>query len=462
MRAGDVRGNTTALAILLCYKVLNVTTRYHIAGRRATDIAASVERGIRDGAITPGSQLPPVRRLAGRLGVSAATVASAYRELRLRGLIVAAGRQGTTVVPRGPVAPRGRPQFGPGIRDLAGGNPDPELLPALAPHLAAIEPASVLYGEAPSEATLLELAAAQFRADGVPADHMTVVGGALDGIELVIGAHLRPGDRVAVEDPCYPGFSDLAAVMGLVTVPVTVDDSGPVPQALAAALRSGAAACVVTPRAQNPFGAALSPERATELRTVLRRHPDVLVVEDEHAREITGGGGGTLCDGRRARWAQVRSVSKALGPDLRLAIVTGDATTVSRVEGRRLLGAGWVSHLLQRLVVSLWRDPATAEVLAAAAQTYDLRREALLIELRARGVPCHGRSGLNVWVPVAHEGAVVASLLQRGWGVLAGERFRIAAPRGLRITTSTLEPDEAARLAADLEEAIAPAPGRLA
>ncbi|MBV9101215.1 MAG: aminotransferase class I/II-fold pyridoxal phosphate-dependent enzyme [Candidatus Dormibacteraeota bacterium] len=441
---------------------MNVTTRYHIAGRRATDIAASVERGIRDGAITPGSQLPPVRRLAGRLGVSAATVASAYRELRLRGLIIAAGRQGTTVVPRGPVAPRGKPQFAPGIRDLTGGNPDPALLPALAPHLAAIDAESVMYGTAPSEPALLELAAARFEEDGVPAEHMTVVGGALDGIELVIGAHLRPGDRVAVEDPCYPGFSDLAAVMGLVSVPMAVDDRGPVPQAMAAALRAGAAACVVTPRAQNPFGAALMPERAAELRAVLRRFPDVLVVEDEHARDITGGGGGTLSDARRERWAQVRSVSKALGPDLRMAVVSGDATTVSRVEGRRLLGAGWVSHLLQRLVVSLWRDPATAATLAEAARTYDTRRDALLLELRARGVPCHGSSGLNVWVPVAHEGAVVASLLQGGWGVLAGERFRIAAPRGLRITTSTLEPAEGAKLAADLEAAIAPAPGRLA
>ncbi|HYL71457.1 MAG TPA: aminotransferase class I/II-fold pyridoxal phosphate-dependent enzyme, partial [Candidatus Dormibacteraeota bacterium] len=281
----------TGLGILLCYKALNVTTRYHISGRRATDIAASVERGIRDGAINPGSQLPPVRRLAGRLGVSAATVASAYRELRLRGLIIAAGRQGTTVVPRGPVSPRGRPHFGPGIRDLAGGNPDPDLLPDLRPHLSAIDPVSVMYGAQPSEPALLELAGERFAADGVPAEHMTVVGGALDGIELVIGAHLRPGDRVAVEDPCYPGFSDLAAVLGLIAVPVAVDDSGPVPRALTAALRAGATACVVTPRAQNPFGAALTPERAAELRTVLRHFPDLLLVEDEHARDITAAAG---------------------------------------------------------------------------------------------------------------------------------------------------------------------------
>ena len=420
-----------------------------------------MERGIRDGGIAAGSQLPPVRSLAIRLGVSAATVASAYRELRLRGLITAAGRLGTTVVPRGPWSPRGRPQFGPGIRDLAGGNPDPALLPDLRPHLDAIDARSVMYGAAPSEPELLRLAAERFASSGVPADNMTVVGGALDGLELVLGAHLRAGDRVAVEDPCYPGFSDLAAVMGLVTVPVAVDDSGPVPSALAAAMRSGVTACVVTPRAQNPFGSAVTLERSGELRAVLRRFPDALVVEDEHACDITEQSGATLCDTRRARWAQVRSVSKALGPDLRLAIVTGDPTTVSRVEGRRLLGTGWVSHLLQRLVVSLWQDPATPASLARAARTYTERREALLSELRSRGIVCHGRSGLNVWVPVAHEDAVVATLLQRGWGVLAGERFRIAAGRGIRITTSMLDPEVAPALALDIEAALAPAPARL-
>jgi len=318
-----------------------------------------------------------------------------------------------------------------------------------------------MYGAPPSEPELLRLAAERFAAGGVPADNLTVVGGALDGLELVLGAHLRAGDRVAVEDPCYPGFIDLAAVMGLVTVPVAVDDSGPVPSALAAALRGGATACVVTPRAQNPFGSAVTLERSGELRAVLRRYPDALVVEDEHASDITEQSGATLCDARRSRWAQVRSVSKSLGPDLRLAVVTGDPTTVSRVEGRRLLGAGWVSHLLQRLVVSLWQDPATRQTMALAASTYTQRRETLLSELRSRGIACHGRSGLNIWVPVVHEDAVVSTLLQRGWGVLAGERFRIAAGRGVRITTSMLEPHDAPALAADLEAALAPAPARL-
>jgi DNA-binding transcriptional MocR family regulator len=409
----------------------------------------------------PGGQLPPVRALAGRLGVSAATVASAYRELRLRGLVSGAGRQGTTVAPRGPVAPRGRPEFAPGIRDLANGNPDPALLPDLAPHLARIDPAPVLYGRPAADRELLALAAQRFAADGVPADHLTVVGGAIDALDLVFAAHLRPGDRVAVEDPCYPGASDLLAMLGLVVRPVQVDDEGVVPASLEAALNGGTQACVLTPRAQNPFGSLLTARRAAELQRVLARHPDVVVVEDDHGSEITGEAGATMCSFERRRWAQVRSVSKAMGPDLRVGVIAGDPVTIARVESRRLLGTGWVSHLLQRLVVSLWSDPAMAGFTRQVAAVYSERRRALLEALSAQGIAAHGRSGINVWIPVPHEDATVAAMLQRGWGVLAGERFRLASGRAIRVTTATLEPDEAVAFAADLAAALRPAPSRL-
>ena len=442
---------------------MNVPTRYHIRGRRAGEIEASVERGILEGALPGGSRLPTVRSLADRLGVSAATVASAYRDLRRRGLIVAAGRLGTTVAERGPVSPRGRPSFSPGVRDLSGGNPDPALLPDLEPHLRRITPQHVLYGDATNDPELLRLAAKRFADDGVTAEYLTVVGGALDGVERVLSAHLRAGDRVAVEDPSYAGVTDLVRSLGLVPVAAAVDDSGLEPRGVEAALRGGAVACMLTPRAQNPYGSTLDSARAAELRSVLRRFPDVLLIEDDHASEISDRPRASVSAGRPVtrRWAHVRSVSKSLGPDLRLAVLSGDATTVSRVEGRRLIGAGWVSHLIQQLVVSLWSDPATETTLKTARDTYARRRQGLLRALAAEGIEAHGASGLNVWIPVAHEDATVAALLDRGWGVLAGERFRIASPRAIRVTISTLEPGESQRFAADLRRALAPAPSRL-
>ena len=84
---------------------------------------------------------------------------------------------------------------------------------------------------------------------------------------------------------------------------------------------------------------------------------------------------------------------------------------------------------------------------AAARDAYDTRRTALIDALAEHGVAAHGRSGLNVWIPVREEAPIVRAMLDAGWLVLAGERFRIATPPGIRVTTSTLAPSDAAGLA---------------
>ena len=110
--------------------------------------------------------------------------------------------------------------------------------------------------------------------------------------------------------------------------------------------------------------------------------------------------------------------------------MAGDAVTVSRVEGRQALGTGWVSGLLQEIVAELWADRATGPLFARAATAYAQRRRYLIDALAAHEVPAMGRSGLAVWVPVADEPAVTGALLERGWAVAPGERFRIASPPG--------------------------------
>jgi DNA-binding transcriptional MocR family regulator len=126
------------------------------------------------------------------------------------------------------------------------------------------------------------------------------------------------------------------------------------------------------------------------------------------------------------------------------------------VQGRQLVGTGWVSHLLQGLAVAMWSAPGGAALLEQGRETYRRRREALVGALAARGIPAHARSGMNVWVPVAEEGTVSRRLLEAGWAVLAGERFRLRSPPAIRVTVSTLDLAEADRLAGDIEAAMAP------
>lgn len=428
--------------------------------RTAADLVALLEQRIGAGILTPGARLEPVRALAAELGLAPNTVAAAYRVLGERGLVTGEGRRGTFVAARPPLAltPAEDP-VAEGVVDLASGNPDPALLPSLADALAVIDTGPVLYGHPPVDPQLAALFRAGFAVDGVPADHLTVVGGALDGLERVLAAHLRPGDRVAVEDPGYASVIELLHALGLRPVPVAVDPFGPEPGALTAALAAGVAAVVITPRAHNPTGAALDADRASELRPLLAG-ADVLVVADDHAGPIAGQPyhhlvGGPGGDDQPRRWATVRSMAKSLGPDLRLAALAGDELTVRRVAGRQLVGQGWVSHLLQRVVAAMLSDPATPELLAVASAAYTRRRAVVADALAVAGIEVGGRSGMNVWVPVDDEARVVAGMQRRGYAVRSGARFRLASPPGVRISVAaTPEPvlaEAAAALVAVLD-----------
>ncbi|MET9881563.1 aminotransferase class I/II-fold pyridoxal phosphate-dependent enzyme [Streptomyces sp. NPDC006430] len=435
---------------------------YRIAGRRAADIAASVEAGVATGALAPGALLPPMRELAGVLGVNPNTVAAAYRTLRERGVIETDGRRGSRVRGRPASAPRDelRMALPPGARDVASGNPDVRLLPGLEGALAQAArryaQAPTLYGDDPVVPDLARLARAGFDADGVPAGPVAVTSGALDGVERVLAAHLRPGDAVAVEDPGWGSVLDLAAALGLRVVPVEVDDDGPVVPSVERVLAQGVRALLVTARAQNPTGAAVSARRAVELRGLLARHPEVLVVDDDHGHAIVDLPLHSL-GGVTRHWALVRSTAKAYGPDLRLAVLTGDPVTLDRVRGRQRLGPGWVSRLLQYAVVELWTSGAVDA--AAVARSYGERRDGLVAALRERGVRAYGRSGMNVWVPVADETGAVTRLLSAGWAVAPGSRYRVESGPGVRVTVSGLQPGDVSGLADALAAAVRPATG---
>lgn len=413
-----------------------------------------------EGGLEPGQLLPPMRELAVRLGVNANTVAAAYRTLRERGVIETSGRRGSRVRPKPATTARElmRVDAPPGVRDVSLGNPDPKLLPAIADAFAAAAAQSderpVLYGEGAVDPELERHARAAFDADGVPRGPLAVTSGSLDAIERVLAAHLKPGDGVALEDPGWGSLLDLVPALGLRAIPVGVDDEGPLPGDVERALASGARAAIVTDRAQNPTGAAVTAPRARALREVFAAHQDVLLIEDDHGHGIVDLPLHPLAGATRS-WALIRSTAKAYGPDLRLAVLTGDPVTVDRLQGRQRLGPGWVSRLLQRAVAQLWAsDAVDARVVAAS---YGRRRDALIAALAERGVSAYGRSGMNVWVPVPDETGAVARLLHAGWAVAPGARFRLGTPPAVRITVAALDDEEIAVVADAVASATGPA-----
>ena len=249
----------------------------------------------------------------------------------------------------------------------------------------------------------------------------------------MLEAHLRPGDRVAVENPGYAALFDLLRARGLALEPVAIDERGMRPDELAAALDARR-------ERRDRHAARAEPDRRGARRARARRScarcsrsaPQVLVIEDDHLGAGRRQRAAHDASRGRERWAATRSVAKALGPDLRLAVLAGDPQTVARVQGRQQCGPGWVSHILQRLVLGLWRDPDVRALHRARARaTYAERRERLLRRARASaGVQPPRRLGPE------RVGA------RRGRG---GRRRRAAAARLGRRARRALPPGRRAR-----------------
>jgi DNA-binding transcriptional MocR family regulator len=522
--------------------------RYKLTGAGASEIASAVEAAVTADLLSPGESLPPVRELAERIGVNPNTVAAAYRTLRDRGTVETRGRAGTRVRERPGTSGRSRSYAVPeGVRDLTSGEPDPELLPQLAPptridvshYRYATSTESALeeqlrrrlarnfdaenvaergfHGsgdrskrgveeqglrgaedhrfrgvweqgapgleeqglpgvpgleeqglsgtgqraeEAPNVASnpasrAASTAASDAAAELVMRSKLVPVFGALDGVDRLLATHTRPGDRVAIEDPAWGNLLDLLASRGLAALPMRIDDEGPDPADLRAALAAGAQAVIVTTRAQNPYGAVVSPRRAALLRAELTAYPDVLTIDDDHGADLTPGVPNVLCGATR-QWAYLYSASKAYGPDLRIGVLLGDDDSTDRVAGHLRHTSRRVSGVMQNLWATALADENHDQVLARAAQTYAANRQALIGELARRGIEAHGETGLNVWIPVPDETAAATGLLARGWAVAPGAWFRVRSAPGVRVTIAGLRPGEAASLA----EAVAGALGR--
>jgi DNA-binding transcriptional MocR family regulator len=441
-----------------------VPAQYQVSGDSAASISQSIETGVLRGEFVWGSALPAIRALAGELSVSPATVAKAYQELRQRGVVEADGRRGTRVRSRPAVVGERSAMRLPvpeGALDLSSGEPDLRFLPRTGPilrRLAEQDEAALGYATAVAMPELIDMARPRLAADGVPMEGaaITATSGTLDAIERLLTTHLRPGDAVAVEDPGWSSLLDLLAALGLRPVPVTIDQEGPEPESLAGAVHSGARAAVVTVRAQNPTGAAVSASRAADLREVLKTRRDVLLIEDDHAAELADAP--LNCVGPATdSWAFIRSASKPFGPDLRIAVVAGDETTIARVVGRMRLGSGWVSTVLQRLLLGLWLDEEVTALVRDAAIGYARRRRSLCDALQERGLTAEAATGINTWVRVPDETRTIGLLRDAGYAVAPGSIFRINTPPGVRITISPLDDDDIPPLADAVAAAVHPA-----
>ncbi|MFI6787438.1 aminotransferase class I/II-fold pyridoxal phosphate-dependent enzyme [Nonomuraea sp. NPDC050383] len=414
----------------------------------ARGVATSLIDLIREGALRPGARLPTVRQLARLLGVSPGTVAEAWSELRKHRMISTDRRRGTVVLgPPGVQHPARYERIGNfGGRlaiDLAIAAPDRTLLPSLGAALAAAAATDGL-NDYTRETITPRLRAAVEPTWPFPAQSWLALGGGYEGLQLLLQTTALPGDRVAIEEPTAARLLDILELIGVEVLPVACDEDGPVPAALAEALRASPVAFVHQPRGHSPCGHAVSAERSAELAELLAP-TTTLVVEDDGIGDLSVAPLHSIGARLPGRTVLVRSYSKSHGPDLRLAVIGGAADAVERVRVLRSYGTGWSSRILQDTLAGLLADPDARELVERARETYARRRAALAGRLTARGVTVGGRDSLVLWVPVHDEPEALVTLAAHGISAAPGSRYLVRPGRPhirLAIARLTEDPGE--------------------
>lgn len=426
--------------------------RVNIKGQTGQELFESVRSLIASGALKEGDALPPVRELAAEVGVNRNTVAGVYQRLVKSGLAETKGRLGTRV------KSRQSSQQQDGITetrlvDLADGNLLKEWFPDLN-HLAEkADLKQFVYGEAPILPEVEEFGREWFK-DVCPSNMgLSITSGAVDSLERLMSTHLLPGDQILVEDPCYLGSSTAIKLAGMHPVGVSVDSQGIVADELELKLKKGARAVLMTPRAHNPTGCCYTKQRADAIKEVLGRYPNVLVLIDDHFALLAQQPYHNLVPDSSMHWGVFRSVSKGLGPDLRLAFVAADPVTTERLQSRLTTGMTWVSRILQTLVITALKSDSVRHQLQEMSEQCRQKNQWLIDALEANGLSISGPiEGVNLWIPVNSDPKESAYELSKfGWLVRPGSQFNIDGNAlGIRVTTTKLNQELALQLAKDI------------
>ncbi|WP_423463977.1 PLP-dependent aminotransferase family protein [Promicromonospora sp. MS192] len=406
----------------------------HRTGR--TDAIYRALRGaLTTGRVPAGERLPSTRDLARDLGVSRASVATAYERLVAEGFLESRPGAGTYATEAANDAPPARRRGAGALRPRAGwhwsprptsadaaapdhdfrvGIPDASLFPfdtwrrLLAAESRAGGPAAGAYG---SPAGLPRFRAAVARyvsgARGVHAgpDDVIATTGAQQALDLVARVLLEPGDVVAVEDPGYPEARELFALHGARVVPVPVDAEGLVVDEIPERARL----VYTTPSHQFPLGMPLSLARRRALLAHVRRH-GTAVVEDDYDSEFRRTRRPLeplQALDRDGRVVYVGTFSKSLLPGLRAGYLVAPPSLRDALLAARQLTDGHGAVHVQAALARFLDDGLLARHVRKASARYAERHEILLDALAELPVePVPSAAGLHVAAHLPEDGGV--------------------------------------------------------
>lgn len=367
------------------------------AGRRTPALYRELRRLIETGAVPPGSKLPPSRDLAQRLKTSRGSVVAAFETLIAEGYAVARTGAGTFVAdrvpilkPAAPIAAESSEPKAPLPGTLGVAIADARTLglfrTLMARHLARPGPEHFSYGDARGSIGLREAVAAYLRqARGVRCEARSVVitTGTQQGIDLFIRTALSPGDRVMIEDPCYPSARAAFSGNSLAVSGLAVDGEG----ADIARAVPGARAVYVTPSHQFPLGVTMSMRRRLALID-WARETGGWIVEDDYDSEFRFAGPPLAAmQGMddSGRVVYLGTFSKVLFPGLRLGYAVLPDALLEPLVALRARSDRGPPTLPEAALADLLREGHFAAHLRRARRRAEAARDALVAGLAVAG-----------------------------------------------------------------------------
>ncbi len=401
-------------------------------------LAATLRALIVEGRLPPHTRLPSERALAAALGVSRNTATASLDVLREQGYLASRPGKGSWIT--SPPAAEARPdeRLVPGrdVIDLTLANlPAPAGLGALAASAAVALAAQLAgHGYEPFGLPVTRAAIAAHLTDrglATEPEQVLVTQGALHALDLLLRTLVRPGDRVLVETPTYPGALDAIRAHGGVAIGVPVGPDGWDLALMRAALRDARPQLgYLIPDFQNPTGVrASADQRAAVARAA--RAADVPLVSDESLAELwidAGDRPPSLAhrdSGRRV--LAVGSLSKPVWGGLRIGWVRGDHELLRRValaRGSQDVGSPVLDQLLA--VEALANLDA---ILPGRRAVLRERRDELLealVTVRPAWYAARPAGGMSVWAKLPDgtaASALAARAIDYGVRVAAGPRF---------------------------------------
>jgi DNA-binding transcriptional MocR family regulator len=459
-------------------------------------IVTLLESGIARGAVPAGQQLPPERDLAAAMKISRATVVSAYRELEARGLVRGYVGRGTFVSAKpdaasAPFAWRGKIAAAAlqasdvtTVRDLVRAAADPNLIsvaagvPALdcfptdafqraMNHVLATQ-GDAAWRHGPTEGLASFRAALAHRFGGEP-EHILVLAGAQQGLDLLARCLIDPGDAVIIDRPGYLGAIQTFRNAGarLVGWDVTRAETDELEELL---LRYRPKLIYTNPTHHNPTGLNLSIRSRRELLDLAARYR-VPIVEDDTYRDLalTGPPPPSLftLDDAHAVVIRINSFSKMLAPGLRVGWISAVRPIVDQLALIKQQVDPHTQNLSQLVLCELVEQGVLDRHLATLKSEHRRRRDAMVQALRQHVPAAQLRftvpdGGMYLWCALPagiRARAVQDHALRESVMVLTGDPFYVeqGGDHQLRICYTSQPASRAAQIAQTLARSLAAA-----